>query len=269
MRIASLMFALSLVAGCESTGLGTDDASVDDDMAVAGDGSASDLAGGPVTCDPIKQNCPDPAQKCTVVSSMGTSSSICVTPTAGMVQEGGTCMRATGGGGMRDMGTGTSTAGVDNCDKGLVCVRVGGFGGGGGGGGTSVCRKLCKAPTDCASTQKCTAAFQGSTVGTCQTFCTLFGTDCGGTQTCASFATDISSTQADPTAVPICRAAGNVAAWDTCMRSTDCGANTLCQQGTCVPLCDDSHACSQPPGDAGVVTCQPTDNLPNNGGTCG
>jgi hypothetical protein len=66
-------------------------------------------------CDPIAQDCADPAQKCVLSFAGGMVTGACVT--AGTVAEGATCMR-----GMMGM--------PDNCAKGLTCVRTGGGGGG-------------------------------------------------------------------------------------------------------------------------------------------
>ncbi len=211
-------------------------------------------------CDPTAQNCADPNQKCIVTVSMGKVTGGCVAN--GTVAEGGTCMRAM-------MGV------PDNCQKGLTCARVGG---GGGGGGTSVCRKIGKADSTCGA-QKCIISGGGgggggqTTYGSCSPTCNLFSTDCGTGQTCASFATGIGSTQMNPIYVPICRATGNVAAYGTCQRSSDCVADTACngqgQTGRCFPLCSDTVACTQPAVDGGGYMCTPLGGLANNAGICG
>jgi len=267
MQYAVLVLSLSFVAGCGGgDGLTPDDGSVGggDDLAVvsgndlATSSNKSDMKPPAVTCDPIKQDCTDPTQKCAIVTSMGKTAANCVTPAPGMVAEGGACMRAMGAG----MG--------DNCDKGLTCQRVGG-GGGGGGGGTSVCRKICKSDGDCTGGAKCTSAGgQASTYGACTPTCTLLGTDCGTGMTCGTFAVDIASTTAQVIAVPVCRATGATPAYGDCMRASDCVANTTCDgNGKCAPICDGSHICPQPAVDGGAFSCQPLGGLPNNGGSCG
>ena len=135
----------------------------------------------------------------------------------------------------------------------------------------SVCRKICKSDVNCGGTEACVAG-NNATYGTCIQPCTLFGTDCPNGGTCSNFAIGIASTMTNQIAIPSCRAPGTGAPLSDCMRQSDCGPNTYCDQNMlCSPLCNDSHACpTMTPNDGGALDCMPLGSrVPNNGGICG
>lgn len=249
------------VIGCGSSGLnGNDDmgtadmtATGTDDMNV-GDGGS----GGP--CDvPTQTGCAS-GQKC-VAAQGGTMMNPMIVGkcvTAGTVTDGQPCMR-----GMNGM--------PDNCASGLTCSRIGLP------TGMTVCRKYCANDASCSSDpgQKCALLAGGlANFGSCAPACTPFGTDCPTGMTCAAIEIESGSTMSNINAFLACRTAGAGAAYDACMRSSDCGANLFCdqQQGWCAPLCGTGHACTQPPavdGGAATVSCMVFANAGSTGlGVC-
>ncbi|HZS37783.1 MAG TPA: hypothetical protein VFF06_13190 [Polyangia bacterium] len=252
----SSILAVCLLGACSGNGLNSQngDAGSSTDLAMSSSSDlaapSGDLAG--AMCDLLKQDCPS-GNKCVAVNMMMMTSFQCV-PLAGMVTDGQPCMR-----GMNGM--------PDDCNAGLTCTTR---------GSTTMnplCRKLCGADSDCDAGQKCTVLSNRTpTVGVCIPSCTPFGTDCSGGLTCATTAVEIGSTMQNPKIVFTCRGVGTTPAFGQCMRSTDCVADTACDQGgTCEPLCDDSHQCpTNPNADAGALSCMPIGStLASNPGVCG
>ncbi len=257
---------LLCVSACSSSGLmsNTDGGGGDASMMSGNDLSMTptgDLAGGQM-CDPVQQNCTNPADpKCGLV----------VTGTGMMRMVSGQC--EPDGTVARDMMCMLDqTTGMDNCVKGTRCTATGLPM-----GSSPVCRKFCGADSDCGAGQSCRSSLG---FGVCIPSCTPFSNECGAGATCAAVQTDVASTMTKPVRFLSCRPTGTTALWDVCATSTDCGDNAVCARATglCTPLCDVTHACPNEPnmtdGGAGAdggttpTTCMPN-GLPNGGGTCG
>ena len=274
MRLALCITLIGFTA-CSSNSLNNqnnDGSSMGGDMAVTN----ADLAGGggmdlamPSMCDPVAQNCPNPAApKCelTVSGGGGGGGAMIVTMCVadGTAGEGQPCTI--------DMNTGG-----DDCQKGLRCTSRGSA------DGSTVCRKYCGADTDCSQGDKCSTLLGGGgggggggglVVGTCIPTCAMYGTTCGAGATCGSILTDIASTMTMRKSFLACRPSGSAALFAACTTSTDCGDNATCARiagvRSCQPLCDDNNVCPANPNvDAGgTLSCTPQGGLPNNGGIC-
>jgi len=252
----SSLIVVCLLGACSGNGLDSQngDGGGGGDLAMSSGNDLSmsgsqDLAAGGM-CDLIKEDCP-PGDKCVVVNMMMMTTTQCVM-TVGSVADGQPCMRGMGGA-------------PDDCAAGLACTTRGAS------AMSPVCRKYCAADGDCDQGQKCSLLSTRLTnVGVCIPACQPFGSDCG-SLTCATTAQAIGSTMQNPKIFWTCRAAGATPAFGQCQRSSDCAADLVCDQsGTCVPLCDDSHACPNNP-DAyagGTLTCQPLGTGPANPGVC-
>lgn len=251
---ASCAAALGLVVACSSSS--SDDAvpsteagptpSEGGPITVPSDSSVADVATDATgaSCDPVKQDCPDPSLKCTVVLVSGKYLAQCEAPTGlGLVQLGQPCDR--------------TSPGHDNCMKGLACVPDSAT--------AYTCKKLCATDTECGAGNQCgrlTSAAPYS--GVCWKTCTPFGTDCVMGETCAG----LHLTADGKADFESCRPTGTAAIGDMCTAQFDCAADLNCQGSsttmfTCKPLCDDTHACDS---DAG--TCKHFAGLPSNGGLC-
>ena len=120
----------------------------------------------------------------------------------------------------------------------------------------------CNAPADCGGGETCVQNEQGD--GLCMTACRLYDdSGCGAGETCvmgAAFA-------AADTMVTYCRTFGTAATWESCSDAAPCAPNNSCFSGTCVPHCDDAHACAD-----SLMTCTPPTNYPlanpTNAGAC-
>lgn len=120
----------------------------------------------------------------------------------------------------------------------------------------------CTGPGDCASDEACVQNEQGD--GVCMTSCRLYDdSSCDVGETCVmgpAFA------QAD-TLVTYCRTFGTATTWQSCSEAAPCVRDHSCFSGTCVPHCDDAHACTD-----STMTCTPPPNYPfanpTNAGAC-
>jgi len=215
-------------------------------------GNGSDMAASMPTCDIVKQDCPS-GQKC-VPKVKGADQTVvgstCVTN--GTIAEGQPCA------------TNDSNSSLlnDNCVAGTMCDDT-------GPNVQTVCRKFCNKTTACSTAgQQCAAAYTDSW-GLCLTSCTPFGNDCPQGNDCSP-AFDAISTTPD-SGVFTCKLTGSGTAYSHCESNPDCGANLGCDfdHGWCVPVCDNTHACAQPPNDGGTVSCLSYANLPTGAGICG
>lgn len=247
-----------MVAGCGDNGGGNADMAVSADLSMGGHDMAVSA-----TCDPFKQNCAMASDKCQVelsmdASGMTTVMNVCIAD--GTVDEGMMCTRSQ-----------PNTISDDNCKKGMACTARG--------VGMTVCRKICKANSDCPSNQKCTGYDSMVSTGLCSPSCTLGGTDCTNGLSCNSVYTGPGSST---TGILLCGAAGSKpmgAACDPTMMA-QCGPNMLCAatsmtMGVCALFCDDTHPCPGSSGDGGTpdggLSCDSQAlgvTLPNNGGIC-
>ncbi len=120
----------------------------------------------------------------------------------------------------------------------------------------------CFDPSDCASGEGCVQNENGD--GVCLASCTLFDdASCPSGQTCElarAFAPD-------DTMLTFCRPLGIGTTWENCSASEPCVADHSCFSGTCVPHCDDEHACVE-----SGQSCVPPPNYPfanpTNAGAC-
>jgi hypothetical protein len=120
----------------------------------------------------------------------------------------------------------------------------------------------CDDASECAGDEACVVNDQGN--GECMTACRLYDdSTCDAGETCvigAAFA------QVD-TMVTYCRTFGTAATWEACDEVTPCAPDHSCWTGTCVPHCDDGHACVD-----SLMTCVPPTNYPftnpSNAGAC-
>jgi hypothetical protein len=131
---------------------------------------------------------------------------------------------------------------------------------GGDDGGDDVV--ACFDPSDCGSGEGCVQNENGD--GVCLTSCTLFDdASCPSGQTCElarAFAPD-------DTMLTYCRPLGAGVTWENCSASDPCVVDHSCFSGTCVPHCDDAHACAE----SGMTCVQPSNYPfanPNNAGAC-
>lgn len=212
-------------------------------------------------CDPIAQDCADPANKCTTVADPNDPTGMtlltqCVQIT-GSVGLNQSCVRS----GDADAGA-TATAGHDNCAKGFFCSSDGSLV---SDYSERHCRSFCQTDQSCNATPmgKCIGLIpQGD--GLCSPSCTLFGTDCAKGLDCSSLNTSTDGS----TFVPTCRGIGKLAVGKSCTLATDCIAGVTCISPTmgapmvCVQLCDDNNPCP------GGLMCGPAMGLPNGGGVC-
>jgi hypothetical protein len=242
------IFAFVLVGlvgvGCGNKGNGGDDMGLDD-MAMSGDDMAmSGGDGGGTNCDVLNQTGCQPGQKCTPsVSGMNVVGKC---QTAGTKMDGDSC-------------TPGMMGAADDCGAGLRCSRTGQP------MGMAVCRKYCSGDSSCSGNQKCAALLGGAvSYGTCAPTCTPFGSDCPANMDCSAPFQDVSSTMTVLNAYLACKTTGAGTAYSDCMRSSDCGAGMYCdgQNQWCAPICDNGHACTQPPLDGGgtAVSCMAFDN---------
>ena len=251
--------------GCGDTG---SRATQPADLAVAGDMVAPrDMAKAPRDivmlgpCDTVKQDCVDPANKCTTVADpddpmMQGLITNCI-PITGMKGRDESCMRT--GPNMPP----TANAGHDDCAAGFFCSS----------NGTLVadfsqrhCRSFCRTDADCKDTPtgKCVGLIPMDT-GLCAPTCALFGADCPMGLECAVLIGKFDTTGF----VTTCRGVGMTALGAACMAATDCVAGATCIDPTnmnkaskCTQLCDDAHAC--PNG----MMCVPAMGLAKSGGIC-
>jgi hypothetical protein len=249
---------VATVIGCGNNGLnnGQDMSGVGGGGDMGVDDGGDDMSGA-VNCDYKTNTGCASGEKC--VPAVGgtqmnpTVVGHCVTD--GTVTEGATCMRGTMGG-------------PDNCVGGLICSTAGAP------MGMPVCRKLCTADSSCTTSgQLCAAGRYGNFIGTCLPSCTPFaGTGCATGMDCSVAEADISSTMTTTNGFFACKTTGTANAFDACMRSTDCGTGLRCDttNGWCVPICDNSHPCAQPPVDAGAGTlsCMAFANSTSGAGIC-
>jgi len=239
-RTPLALIASILIAGCGDTGLDpNDDASGVADMAAADLPAGKDL--GSKSCDLVKQDCPSALPKCSIAIDQQAQAinKLCVAET-GTAGEGETCARA------------NMTVGDDDCKAGLFCSARGLP------SGQLACRKFCHAHGDCLTGQKCAGLGVGKD-GICTPTCDAFsGAGCPVGTTCGDPLgfEEVGSTQQDPLPIMVCRPGpGNLQPYGDCSgmgASAQCPVDTLCvgvtqTEATCFPLCDDTHACPQPP----------------------
>ncbi len=231
-------FAFALVAACGSgSGQQPPDASATiDARVIVIDARPPDAPPAPpdaaFSCDPTAQDCPVPSDKCTIVGVGTMNVPGCVAVTGAMA-EGDMCMRTIEG------------IGHDDCAKGFLCTFIDVVPP--SAGGSRLCRRLCRADTDCAPGDRC-AAFDSHvpTDGVCTPTCAAFS-PCPSAMTCS----DLYSDAANPFDVfLVCRLAGPMAIGAACMISEDCVDDAVCVDpslGTdrhCFALCDPTHACT-------------------------
>lgn len=238
----------SLLSACSSstTTASPADSSIPDQDATqtqepVDDAGAPDVLGDTVDtpCDPVKQDCADPALRCEIIRSGSQYLTGCEPPwDPAKNQEGQVCSRM--------------KPGYDDCVKGQSCLSDGVT--------ATSCHRLCAKDSDCASGAKCGAITTiAPYYGLCWKTCTPFGTDCAGA-TCAGVHFDNDQTGA----FEACREIGSGALGTSCNAQFDCAADMNCQGNAgfkCKAMCDDTHPC-----DGG--TCTKSPGLPNNGGVC-
>lgn len=250
------LFVLSLsFFGCDSNPINNN---MTHDMAMV----VHDLSGNNSSCDVTKQDC-GTGKKC-VGQVQGSGQNAMIVGTCvddGTVAEGGTCTQ----------GMSMDTY-LDNCKAGFVCDDL-------LGADTLKCRKICTTDTDCGSGKCGDFTFQFPGWGWCATPCTPFSGagGCPAGQDCGEDIYDVE--QPDPNAENgffLCKKTGTGKAYDSCMGDSDCGANLWCgvidMQGNaaCLPNCNDTTMCIDPPVDSGVgsVDCHPLTGQPNGAGYC-
>jgi hypothetical protein len=251
--VPRLLVAVSLVAACGDTPPVTDDAAgAPPDLATASPppdlATAPDLAAPPDLlpagpCNPVAQNCPDPSKKCTVTIGTRGNENRCL-PINGMVATGQPCMRDA-----------TNMLGHDNCDKGNLCSPFGAW--------TATldmrrCRAYCRAQGDCPQGYSCMVL--GQPEGICVPSCTPFGSECPNGFTCS----DIYGSIDEVNTVITCRAIGAIPVGSACTDTSDCVADSWCNSGLCLALCDATHPC--PAGKSCRTTSTP--GLPNMAAFC-
>ncbi|HZS42291.1 MAG TPA: hypothetical protein VFF06_35920 [Polyangia bacterium] len=214
--------------------------------------SAPDLAAmNPADCDVIKQDCPvAPDTRCTIIQDpmmMGNDVHNCVAP-KGSLTVGMPCTR--------------TVFGDDDCAAGLVCTLRGVA------TGALICRKWCRADTDCAAGEQCSGQVSQAYPldGMCIPTCAPFSSTCGVGLTCGEESIGVGSTMAKVRRAFLCRSAGTGVPGDPCMTGDECGPDQICT-GSCVALCDDTHACAITDADAGAPMCNPLSGSTT--GTCG
>jgi hypothetical protein len=257
-----MIFAVAIAAGgCGGNSLnnsGGDMATADLSMSGGGGDMTVTPDGGPgMMCDLAAQNCPS-GMKCEITGGM-MGGARCVAQN-GSVGADQPCVRMMGGGG-------------DDCAAGLQCTTR---------GSTQMmplCRKLCTKDSDCAGGQQCALVSQAvTTAGVCIPSCEPGTGSCTNGLACGTLTLAVGSTMTNQILFFTCRAAGTSPLYGACNRSADCVAESICDStaGWCAPLCDDTHACVQPPSDGGVsdagtimTTCMTLGNsAPNNPGVC-
>lgn len=120
----------------------------------------------------------------------------------------------------------------------------------------------CEDDSECSGDEACVLNDQGN--GECMTSCRLYDdSTCDVGETCvigASFA------QLD-TMVTYCRTFGTKTTWQDCSEAEPCAPDNSCWTGTCVPHCDNEHACAD-----SAMSCLPPTNYPlanpTNAGAC-
>lgn len=207
------------------------------------DAGAPDVLGDTLDqpCDPVKQDCADPALRCQLIFLDGDWVTGCeAAEGSALVNEGQACTR--------------TNAGHDNCVNGSTCLPDGVT--------ERSCHKICAKDSDCSSGSKCSAVTTiAPYFGACVKSCAPFSTECSGA-TC-------SDEQLDNTQLNVfeaCRPIGTGAVGSPCKSAYDCGPNMNCQGSgnfTCKAMCDDAHPCV-------TGTCKKSSPgaLPNNGGLC-
>jgi hypothetical protein len=271
-RLALVLTAA--VVGCGGGGGGSKD------MAVVTNNK--DMTMAPVNCDVVKQDCGAGKRCVAAFDGQGGASGSCIAD--GTVAAGGTCM----------FGSDPTTLFDDNCKAGYTCDDTIGT-------GTAVCRKYCGADSDCAMGEKCgdLTSFYGLAnppgFGWCLPSCTPFSTAAGN---CAS-GFDCGESyyiveQTDPTNPTsgffFCKKTGNGVVYASCDDGMGSPSDALCGAGLwcfdinagngnadfrCLQNCDTptgTHACDQPPADAGnggiTLACVNYDNTTNGAGFC-
>jgi hypothetical protein len=243
MRPSIALVVLALVSACGSNGNGNGN----------GNSNTSDMSGsgltGAKTCSVVTQDCGS-GQKC-VAKVQGANMTVVGTTCVanGTVTEGQPCMMVSASGLVND-----------NCVAGTVCDNS-------GGDSSLHCRKTCSTSTTCSSASLKCAAVYTNDWGLCIPSCTPFGNDCPAGNDCSTTFDAISATP--NSGVFACKTTGMGALFANCSSDTDCGANLACVGPHCSPICDTAHQCAQPPGDAGVLSCQSYVNLANGAGVCG
>jgi hypothetical protein len=233
----------TLVTACSSsTASSPADGGTGDAQAPAEDAGAPDVLGDTINahCDPVKQDCADPALRCQIISLGGEYVTGCQPPWDPAVnKEGEICSyRKTG---------------YDDCVKGLHCMPDGVT--------ATACRRFCQRDSDCGAGSKCGAITTVAPYfGACWKPCAPFSADCPG-GTCSSPHTGIDQSNT----FEACREIGAGGLGTSCKAQWDCAADLNCQGRNgfqCKPMCDDAHPC----GDGGTCTTYP--GLANNGGAC-
>jgi hypothetical protein len=240
MRRSIPFFVLVLVSGCGNS---------TNNNNTGGNGTADMSATGSGACSVVKQDCAS-GQKC-VPKVQGADKTVVGTTCVpnGTVAEDQPC-------------TMSSTSGVlnDNCLAGTICDNS-------GGDSSLHCRKSCDATTSCSNASaKCAAVYTGAW-GLCIPSCAPFGSDCPAGNDCSTTFDAVSATA--NSGVFACKTTGTGKLFGSCSTDTDCGANLACIGPQCVPVCDNAHQCTQPPGDGGMLSCQSYANLANGAGVCG
>jgi hypothetical protein len=242
MRRSIPLFVLVLVSGCGN--------SANNNTGGNGTADMSGTSGGGGACSVVKQDCGS-GQKC-VPKVQGAAQmvvgTVCVPN--GTIAADQPCMMASMSGGVLN----------DNCVAGTICDNS-------GGDSSLHCRKSCDATNTCSgSSTGCAAVYTGAW-GLCIPSCTPFGNDCPSGNDCSTTFDAVSTTA--NAGVFACKMTGPGKLFASCSSDTDCGANLACIGPQCVPVCDNSHQCSQPPGDGGMLSCQSYMNLANGAGVCG
>jgi hypothetical protein len=205
------------------------------------DAGAPDVLGDTVDtpCDPVKQDCVDPALRCQIIRSGTEYVTGCEPPwDPAKNKEGEVCSR--------------QKPGFDDCVKGQSCLLDGVT--------ATSCHRLCAKDSDCAPGAKCGAITTAAPYyGLCWKTCAPFGTDCPGA-TCAGVHFD----NEQPSSFEACREIGPGALGTSCAAQFDCAADMNCQGNggfKCKAMCDDAHPC-----DGG--SCVKSPGLPSDGGVC-
>jgi hypothetical protein len=248
MRPSIYLLPFAFLCACSSN----DNGGGGSDMAAPSGGQ--DLAMSAASCDVLKQDCAS-GQKC-VPKVMGAAQMVVGTQCMpnGSIAEGQPCQ----------MDSSNAAVLNDNCAPGLLCDNT-------GGASTTICRKYCSPTTMCGTGLACAAVYT-NTWGLCVPNCVPFGSgaDCPHGSDCSVTFDAVLATSGG--GVFVCKVTGTAAAFASCTMDSDCGANLGCDTTAnwCVPICDNTHMCAQPPGaDAGMLSCQSYTNYTSGAGPCG
>jgi hypothetical protein len=246
--VACALTAWALVTACSSSsspsaaavdgGMLGDEPTAERPLEDAGAPDVSpDTVGAP--CDPVKQDCADPALRCQIINAGNQYVTGCEPPwEPAKNKEGEICSR--------------QKAGIDDCVRGFSCLLDGVT--------ATSCHRLCAQDSDCGPGARCGAITTVAPYyGLCWKTCTPFGSDCAGA-TCAGVHFDNDGTNE----FEACREIGSNGIGTSCQAQFDCQPDMNCQGNggfKCKAMCDDAHPC-----DGG--TCTKSVGLPSDGGVC-